>query len=61
MREAKVVGSNPDNGGKIHAKNRVTCELRHDHDGKNKIFLIFIRTKNIYFNMQKNDARSPTC
>ena len=50
MREAKVVGSNPDNGGKIHAKNRVTCELRRDHDGKNKIFLIFIRTKNIYFN-----------
>ena len=60
-REAKVVGSNPGNGRKnrkhIRAKKRGTCDLRRERGGKKKIFFIFIHTKNIYFNTQKNDTR----
>jgi hypothetical protein len=43
-REAEVVGSNPSNAEKI------VC-------AKKEFFFIFIHAVNIYFNMQKNDAR----
>jgi len=55
------MGSNPGNGRKnrkhIRAKKRGTCDLRRERGGKKKIFFIFIHTKNIYFNTQKNDTR----
>ena len=46
-REAKVVGSNPDNA----RKNRATC----DASAVGNFF--FIYSENTYFNMQKNDVR----
>ena len=53
-REAEVVGSNPRNAGKNRTRAYSCKKLR---DLQKNLFLIFIPTANIYFNMQKNDAR----
>ena len=53
-REAEIVNSNPGNGG----KNRTRAYSRKKYlSGYPRIFFIFIPTRNIYFNIQNNDAR----
>ena len=48
--------SNLDDGRKNHTR-AYSRDLRHERGGKKKIFFIFIHTKNIHFNTQKNDTR----
>ena len=54
--EAEIVGSNPGNGKKSHAR-IFAQKIAQARWEKENIFLIFIHAANIYFNTQKNGVR----